>query len=207
MFATVSLAFAGISTCTIYVFTPILKNLFFFITGQPLVREQPFPAVWVFFCLWKKKIIFIISLFFLHLKSYPYIDQYSDDAFLPCYIHLSHGGYCTAIGFNGIDSIFITACFHIAAQFQLATMKIQSSLKLPTLKPLNASENAKIRRILIDVIEDQVKLFDLTDLFIKVFNSIILMHFISVAIIIGIGSMDLFMVCIDKLENSLVLIL
>lgn len=45
MFSTVLLASGGLTTCTIYVFTPILKNLFFLFTGQPTVREQPFEAV------------------------------------------------------------------------------------------------------------------------------------------------------------------
>lgn len=53
------------------------------------------------------------------------------------------------------------------------------------------SENGKIRDNLIEVIEEQVKLFELTDLFINVFTWIILMHFISVAIIIGVGSINL----------------
>lgn len=56
---------------------------------------------------------------------------------------------------------------------------------------LMTSENRKIRDNLIEVIEEQVKLFELTDLFINVFTWIILMHFISVAIIIGVGSINL----------------
>ncbi|XP_055301169.1 odorant receptor 22c [Sitodiplosis mosellana] len=168
MFSTILLASGGLSTCTIYVFSPILKNLLYFFTGQPLIREQPFQAV------------------------YPFISQYTDKTFLPCYIHLSHGGYCTAIGFNGVDSIFITACFHIAAQFQLITMKFQNAFKQLGRggRPLTPTENQQWRRTVIEAMEDQIRLFELTNLFIKVFTSIILMHFISVALIIGIGSID-----------------
>lgn len=45
MFATISLAMGGLSTCTIYVFTPILSNLFKLFTNQPLIKSQPFQAV------------------------------------------------------------------------------------------------------------------------------------------------------------------
>lgn len=122
---------------------------------------------------------------------------------MPCYIHLSHGGYCTAIGFNGVDSIFITACFHIAAQFQLTTMKFQNAFKRFMQKgPLTPTENQQIRTKLIEAVEYQIKLFELTDLFIKVFTVIILMHFTSVAVIIGIGSIDFLMV---KFKSSKIL--
>lgn len=129
---------------------------------------------------------------FVHFR-YPFIDSYSDRLFLPCYIHLTHGGYCTAFVFNGIDSIFITACFHISAQFQINAMKIRSIFIRQTKGSISlmTSENRKIRDNLIEVIEEQVKLFELTDLFINVFTWIILMHFISVAIIIGVGSINL----------------
>lgn len=137
----------------------------------------------------------IISHLFLFHKSYPYIDQLSDNAFLPCYIHLTHGGFCTAIGFNGVDSIFITACFHIAAQFQLITMNIRNLLNQPKRVRYTASENKRIRLALIEIMQDQIKLFELSDLFIRVFTSIVIMHFVSVALIIGIGSIDLLMVC------------
>ncbi|XP_031636522.1 odorant receptor 24a [Contarinia nasturtii] len=167
MFSTVLLASGGLTTCTLYVFTPIFKNLFYFFTGQPLIREQPFQAV------------------------YPFIDQYTDKTFLPCFLHLSHGGYCTAIGFNGVDSIFITACFHIAAQFQLNAMKIRNIFnQVASNGILTKNQNQQLRNKLIDAIAEQVKLFELIDLFIKVFTSIILLHFISVAVIIGIGSID-----------------
>ncbi|XP_031633877.1 odorant receptor 22c-like [Contarinia nasturtii] len=167
-FATVSLASAGLSTCSLYVFEPIVTNLFYFITNQPLVREQPFQAV------------------------YPFIDQYSDKYFLACYIHLTYGGYCTATVFNGIDSVFITACFHIAAQFKLITMKIRNSLgNTQQNHPFSAAKNREVRHKLIAAINEQIKLFDVIDLFIKAFTLIIMMHFISVALIIGIGSINL----------------
>lgn len=129
------------------------------------------------------------------MLSYPFIDHYSNYFFLPCYIHLSHGGYCTAIVFNGIDSVFITTCFHISAQFQIITMKIRKAFKAPEQDDtFTVAENQTIRKSLIDVIEEQNQLFDLTDLFIEVFSFIILMHFTSVALIIGIGSIDFLMV-------------
>lgn len=127
--------------------------------------------------------------------SYPFIDSYSDNWFLPCYIHLTHGGYCTAFVFNGIDSIFITTCFHISAQFQIKSMRIQNIFKrLKHDGPFTAIANKSIRVNLIEVVEEQIQLFDLTDLFINVFTWIILMHFISVALIIGVGSINLLMV-------------
>lgn len=132
-------------------------------------------------------------------NSYPFIDQYTDKTFLPCYIHLSHGGYCTAIGFNGVDSIFITACFHIAAQFQLITMRFQKVFtEVAQRGHLTKEENQRWRQVLIEAMEDQIKLFELIDLFIKVFMLIILMHFVSVAVIIGIGSIDFLMVLIGS---------
>lgn len=72
-------------------------------------------------------------------------------------------------------------------------MKMQNTLNQHQL--FTASQNANIRRKLVEIMHDQIRLFELTDLFITVFNSIILMHFISVALIIGIGSIDLLMVC------------
>lgn len=128
-------------------------------------------------------------------KSYPYIDHYSDTLFVPFYIHLSHGGYCTAIIFNGIDSVFIAACFHFATQMQLITMKIRNAFNHSKyVGMLTAIENQRIRQDLIVVIEEQNNLYDLIDLFIEVFTPIILMHFISTAIVIGIGSIDVIMV-------------
>lgn len=61
-------------------------------------------------------------------------------------------------------------------------------------EPFTMPENQRIRQQLIEAIEEQIKLFAVTDLFIKVFTAIILMHFTSVALIIGIGSIDLLMV-------------
>lgn len=109
---------------------------------------------------------------------------------------MAHGGYCTAIVFNGVDSIFITACFHISVQFQIKAMQIQNIFDE---QPKNgalftALQNRTIRKHLIEVIEEQIQLFDLTDLFINVFTWIILIHFISVALIIGMGSINLLMV-------------
>lgn len=114
---------------------------------------------------------------------------------MACYIHLSYGGYCTATVFNGIDSIFITACFHIAAQFRIITLKIENILKKsdPSIR-FTAVENREIRHGLIDIMNDQIKLFELSDLLIESFTAIILMHFISVAFIIGIGSISVLMV-------------
>lgn len=40
--ATVFLACGGLSTCSIYVFSPILTNLKNFILKEPMIREQPF---------------------------------------------------------------------------------------------------------------------------------------------------------------------
>lgn len=116
---------------------------------------------------------------------------------MPCYIHLTHGGYCTAFGFNGVDSIFITACFHIAAQFELVSMKFEKVFTDVAQKGHSKNvDNQRWRYQLIEAMEYQIKLFDLTDLFIKVFMLIILMHFTSVAVIIGIGSIDFLMVYI-----------
>lgn len=126
--------------------------------------------------------------------SYPFMDHYSDNLFLPCYIHLSHGGYCTAIVFNGIDSIFITACFHISAQFQIITLKIRNAFMKSVNEKYTSDENNIIRKKLITAIEEQNDLFELVDLFIEVFGFIILMHFTSVALIIGFGSIELLMV-------------
>lgn len=64
---------------------------------------------------------------------------------------------------------------------------------------LTKNQNQQLRKKLIDAIEEQIKLFEITDLFIKVFTSIILMHFVSVAVIIGIGSIDFLIVCISIL--------
>lgn len=137
----------------------------------------------------------IEHLFHFFYLSYPFISQYTDRTFLPCYIHLTHGGYCTAFGFNGVDSIFITACFHIAAQFQLTTIKFKKTFEqLGQNGPFTPTENQQLRCQFIEAMEDQIKLFELTDLFIEVFTSIILMHFISVAVIIGIGSIDFLIV-------------
>lgn len=98
--------------------------------------------------------------------------------------------------FNGIDSIFITACCHIAAQFQIITMKIQNVLTKSDSSEasLPEMENREIRRKLIAIINEQIKLFEVTDMLIKVFTAIILMHFITVALIIGIGSINFLMV-------------
>lgn len=74
-------------------------------------------------------------------------------------------------------------------------MKFQNAFKhLARDVTLSPTQNQQIRYKLIDVMEDQIKLFELTNLFIKVFTWIILMHFISVAVIIGIGSIDFLIV-------------
>lgn len=78
---------------------------------------------------------------------------------------------------------------------QLITMKMQNAFNLSKRCGMyTVIENQQIRRDLIVVIEDQNNLFDLIDLFIEVFTPIILFHFISVAIVIGIGSIDVIMV-------------
>lgn len=64
---------------------------------------------------------------------------------------------------------------------------------------MTITENLEIRQSLINCIEEQIQLFDLTDLFIEVFAFIILMHFTSVALIIGMGSINLMVVCFNRL--------
>lgn len=64
---------------------------------------------------------------------------------------------------------------------------------------MTVTENLEIRQSLINCIEEQIQLFDLTDLFIEVFAFIILMHFTSVALIIGMGSINLMVVCFNRL--------
>lgn len=75
-------------------------------------------------------------------------------------------------------------------------MKIQNAFKQLRRdgQPLRPTDNQQLRRILVEAMEDQIKLIELTDLFIKVFTWIIMMHFISVAVIIGIGSIDFLIV-------------
>lgn len=132
-------------------------------------------------------------------SSYPYIDPSSNRSFIPCYIHLTHGGYCTAIVFNGIDSVFITACFHISAQFQILTQQIQNIFEEVDSKTvINAKQNYKIRCELIKSVAKQVKIMEVVILFVRVFKWIILIHFISVAVIIGIGSINLLLVSQNK---------
>lgn len=129
--------------------------------------------------------------------SYPYIDQYSDNFFLACYIHLTHSGYCTAIVFNGIDSIFITTCFHISAQFQIITNRFQSLFKLSpnqNEKMFNKTENLRMYDGFIEIVAKQNKIIEVTEIFVEVYTAIILMHFLSVAAIIGMGSITLILV-------------
>lgn len=39
-----TLCFFGFATCTTYILTPLLYNLYFYFTNQPLVRDLPFKA-------------------------------------------------------------------------------------------------------------------------------------------------------------------
>lgn len=134
-----------------------------------------------------------------NLFSYPYIDSSSDRSFIPCYIHLTHGGYCTAIVFNGIDSVFITVCFHISAQFQILAQQIQDTFeKINNTTVVNANQNYKLRCELTKYVAKQVKIMEIVILFVTVFKWIILIHFISVAVIIGIGSINLLLVSQNK---------
>lgn len=74
-------------------------------------------------------------------------------------------------------------------------MKIRKAFEQPEQDDtFTVANNQNIRTNLIDAIEAQNQLFELTDLFIDVFSFIILMHFTSVALIIGIGSIDFLMV-------------
>lgn len=154
--------------------------------------------------------LFLFFFFALNYKllttfspSYPFIDQYSDRYFVACYIHLSHAGYCTAFVFNGIDSIFLTTCFHISAQFQIISNCIRNAFRIrendDNSSPFTVAENRSIRQQLIDAIEKHVFIIEVTDLFTEVYTAIILMHFLSVAVIIGIGSINLLVV---NLKNS-----
>lgn len=43
--ATILLGCAGLSTCTTYVLTPIIRNLYLFLTKQPMVRQHPFQVL------------------------------------------------------------------------------------------------------------------------------------------------------------------
>lgn len=122
-------------------------------------------------------------------KSYPFIDSYSDDFFLWCYIHLSHGGYCTAIVFIGIDSMFLTTCFHLSAQFRILTMDMDELFNdMCKTKYLTPGENAIMNQRLKEFVIRQTRLIKICRHFIRIFTAAILVHFISVAVIIGIGS-------------------
>lgn len=44
-FAMTLLASGGLLTCSMYVFSPIISNLYYYFIDQPLVKEQPFNAV------------------------------------------------------------------------------------------------------------------------------------------------------------------
>lgn len=134
--------------------------------------------------------------FVLPSNRYPYIDSYSDPFFIPCFIHLAHGGYCTAIVFNGIDSVFITTCFHITAQFQILSLKVRNVLSnaVDRTTIIDARENQRVRKELFECIAKQVAILETNELFVMIFRWIILGHFISVALIIGIGSINLLLV-------------
>lgn len=80
-------------------------------------------------------------------------------------------------------------------------MKFQNAFKqLSQNGPFTPTENQQLRCKFIEAMEDQIKLFELTDLFIEVFSSIILMHFTSVAVIIGIGSIDFLIVSFNPIH-------
>lgn len=80
-------------------------------------------------------------------------------------------------------------------------MKIRNALEKPKReRSYTAAENREIRQKLIGAIHEQIKLYDVIDLFIKAFTVIILMHFISVALIIGIGSINLMKVINLKIK-------
>lgn len=63
---------------------------------------------------------------FLFVRRYPFLDAYSDSNYVWCYIHLSHGGLCTATAFVGMDGLFINACNHISGQFQIIGTDIEN---------------------------------------------------------------------------------
>lgn len=126
-----------------------------------------------------------------------------------------HGGYCTAIVFivwktvfrllkrlvtvffvcfapQGIDSIFMTTCFHISTQFKIISLRIENAFaELADKHYLTPAQNELMRQRLRDIVISQTKLMEITESFIRVFTGIILVHFISVALIIGIGSINL----------------
>lgn len=60
------------------------------------------------------------------LWSYPFLDAYSQPSYIWCYIHLSHGGLCTATAFSAMDGLFINACNHISAQFRIIGIDVKN---------------------------------------------------------------------------------
>lgn len=61
---------------------------------------------------------------------------------------------------------------------------------------IDAEQNQQIRSQLMRCIATQVNVLETAELFVMVFKWIILIHFISVAVIIGIGSINLLLVSI-----------
>lgn len=59
---------------------------------------------------------------------------------------------------------------------------------------INAEDNQRVRDELMDCVATQVNVLETNELFVSVFMWIILVHFISVALIIGIGSINLLLV-------------
>lgn len=64
--------------------------------------------------------------YFFIVRRYPFLDAYSDINYVWCYIHLSHGGLCTATAFVGMDGLFINICNHIAAQFRIIGIDVEN---------------------------------------------------------------------------------
>lgn len=113
----------SLSTDVTYILRPIATNIYRYFIGQPLVRELPFQAAWVWHILPQ-----LSPLIYGPFHSYPF-DVYHENYFI-IYAVVTQGGNCTGSAIGGIDSLFLIFCLHLSAQYSILKYEIDNLIAI-----------------------------------------------------------------------------
>ncbi|KAG5669908.1 hypothetical protein PVAND_000198 [Polypedilum vanderplanki] len=157
-----------ISTDFCYILYPIFSNIYQFINGQNIAYEFPYKASFPFN--------------YKQFPIYPIIFLFS-----------IHTGNITACSLISGDGIILGSCFHLAAQFEIISFKIQKLLfnENDDYEPFTNKQNIKIYHYLIEIINIHNEAIEKCRILSKVLWKNILMQFVSASFIMSVSALML----------------
>ncbi|XP_067626236.1 odorant receptor 22c [Eurosta solidaginis] len=147
-----------------------------------------FPLVKMGFYLWESRDVELLLPFNVVLPNifvnFPYYPA--------TYLLLSLSGAMTVFTFSAVDGLFACACLYICALFRMLQHDIRATFaELHEQEHSTYAQNKRIQQSLAKLIERHNAIIDLCSDFTSEFSLIILMHFLSAALVLCFSILDM----------------